>query len=84
MSKVVAEAREQVRELILNALGEAVAAGELPAEPIPAFGIEVPGDRAHGDLSANVAMVSARAFKRAPRQIADAVAAHLVLDGTYF
>lgn len=84
MSKVVTETREQMRELILNALGEAIAAGELPAEPIPAFGIEVPGDRAHGDLSANVAMVSARAFKRSPRQIADSVAAHLVLNGTYF
>ena len=83
MSKVVAEAREQVRERILSALGEAIAAGELPAEPMPAFGIEVPGDRAHGDLSANVAMVSARAFKRAPRQIADCIAAHLMLKGTY-
>ena len=50
---------------------------------MPAFGIEVPGDRAHGDLSANVAMVSARAFKRAPRQIADCIAAHLMLKGTY-
>ena len=50
MSKVVEQARDQVRDRILQALGGAVAAGELPAEPIPDFGIEVPGDRAHGAL----------------------------------
>ncbi len=83
MSRIVEESRRQVRDVIMRALGEAVAAGELPAEPIPAFGIEVPGDRAHGDLSANAAMASARAFKRAPRQIADILLAHMRLEGTY-
>ncbi|MGI6263988.1 MAG: arginine--tRNA ligase [Acutalibacteraceae bacterium] len=84
MSTVVQTARDQVRELILNALGEAVAAGELPAEPIPSFGVEVPGDRAHGDLSANAAMVSARAFKLPPRRIAEIVSSHLRVEDTYF
>ena len=35
MSTVVTQANEQPREAILAALGEAVAAGELPGEPIP-------------------------------------------------
>lgn len=83
MSKVVEQARDQVRDRILQALGGAVAAGELPAEPIPDFGIEVPGDRAHGDLSANAAMVSARALKLPPRKIAEILAAHLSLEDTY-
>ena len=67
MSQIVEAAHQQVREVLLRALGEAVAAGELPNEPIPAFAVEVPGDRAHGDLAANIAMVSARALHRAPR-----------------
>lgn len=83
MSKVVETARTQVRELVINALGEAVAAGELAAEPMPAFGIEVPGDRAHGDLSANAAMVSARAFKLPPRKIAEIILSHIRVEGTY-
>ncbi len=83
MSKVVENARNQVRELVMNAMGAAVAAGEFPAEPIPAFGIEVPGDRAHGDLSANAAMVSARAFKLPPRKIAEIILSHIDLQDTY-
>ena len=83
MAKAVKTAENQLRQAVLDALGQAVAAGELPAEPIPAFGIEVPAARAHGDLAANVAMVSARALHRAPRQIAEAILAHLSLTGTY-
>ena len=83
MAKAVKTAENQLRQAVLDALGQAVAAGELPAEPIPAFGIEVPADRAHGDLAANVAMVSARSLHRAPRQIAEAILAHLSLEGTY-
>ncbi len=83
MSKVVTIANEQVKEAILTALGAAVAAEELPAEPIPAFTIEIPGDRAHGDLAANAAMVSARAFRQAPRKIAETILKHMDLTGTY-
>ena len=53
MAKAVKTAENQLRQAVLDALGQAVAAGELPAEPIPAFGIEVPADRAHGDLAAS-------------------------------
>ena len=83
MSTVVTQANEQLREAILAALGEAVAAGELPGEPIPAFVIEIPAARSHGDLAANVAMVSARAFRQSPRKIAETIAAHLNLAGTF-
>lgn len=83
MSKVVFSTEQQLRETVLSALGAAIAAGELPAEPIPAFAIEIPADRKNGDLACNVAMVSARALHLAPRKIADIIAAHMVLDGTY-
>ena len=84
MSKLVQQATDELSEAILSAVGRAVAAGELPAEPMPAFTLEVPADRAHGDWSANAALVSARAFRLPPRKIAERITKQLVLDGTYF
>ncbi|MBR6548659.1 MAG: arginine--tRNA ligase [Clostridia bacterium] len=72
----------ELRQAILDALGKAVADGKLPAEPIPEFKIEVPADRTHGDYAANVAMVSARAFRMAPRAIAEIIVANLDLNTT--
>lgn len=72
----------EIRNAILDALGQAVADGGLPAEPIPEFKIEIPADRTHGDYAANVAMVSARAFRMAPRAIAEAIVSRLDLSST--
>ncbi len=84
MSVIVKKAEDQLRGVLTAAAQAAVAAGELPDQPLPEYVIEVPADRKNGDLAANVAMVSAKAFHAAPRKIADTLAAHLVLDGTYF
>lgn len=84
MSKLVEQSTMDLRTLIIEAIGRAVAAGQLPAQPIPDFTIEVPADRSHGDWATNVAMVSAKAFKLPPRKIAESIAAHLVLDNSYF
>ena len=84
MKNPIAEAQEQVREVLLGAIGRCVAAGTLPAEPIPAFTVESPADPKNGDFATNAAMVSARAFRMAPRKIAEAIEAELVLAGTYF
>ena len=84
MSKLVKEAENQLKEAILEAIGTAVSLGELPCEPIPAFGVEIPGDRAHGDLSTNAAMVSAKAFRAPPGKIAATISKFIVLDGTLF
>lgn len=78
------DAQKQLNQVIVESLGRAVSAGKLPAEPIPAFRIEVPGDTSHGDFAANVAMVSARAFKLPPRKIAEIIASELDLSNTYF
>ncbi len=78
------DAQKQLNEMIVESLGRAVAAGKLPAEPIPAFRIEVPGDTSHGDFAANVAMVSAKAFKLPPRKIAEIIASELDLNNSYF
>lgn len=84
MSDTVKKATEQLHSLIIDALGRAVAEGELPEEAIPAFNIEIPANRDNGDYSTNLAFVCAKAFRCAPRKIADAVAKHIDLNGTYF
>ena len=84
MSKLVKQATNELHTLIVDALGKAVAEGEIPAEPIPAFNIEVPANRDNGDYSSNIAFVCAKVFRCAPRKIADLVAKHIELDGTYF
>ena len=67
MRNLVAEAKSQYRELIEKAVKAAVFAGELPEGEIPEFIIEIPADTKNGNLASNVAMVSARAFRKAPR-----------------
>ena len=83
MSKLVNEVQQQIREAIISAIGRAVSNTELPCEAIPDFNIEVPSDSKNGDYSSNVAMVSARAFKSAPRKIAEVISSHLLFDGTF-
>ncbi len=84
MSMVVEKATNQLKNAVMEALGAAIAAEELPSAPIPPFTVEIPADRAHGDYAANVAMVSAKAFRQPPRKIAESILRHLDLSGTYF
>lgn len=84
MSVLVKETQRELRQRIIEALGRAVANGELPAEPIPDFIIEKPANSANGDFSANVALAGAKAFKKAPRMIAESIAANLDLGDTLF
>lgn len=84
MSKLVKETEATLREKIMDALGEAVAEGELDAVPMPAFIIEVPKDKTNGDYSSNVAMAGAKCFRKAPRQIAEIIVSHIDLGDTLF
>lgn len=65
---------EQVREAIANA---AVAAGLASREELPVFVLEVPKDKAHGDLATNAAMQLTKLAKKNPKQIAEELIAHL-------
>ncbi len=84
MINTIANAKKDVKEIIMNALGALVGKGQLPAEPIPAFAIEIPNDKSHGDFSSNAALVSAKAFKQNPRNIAGMIIENAVLTGTPF
>lgn len=84
MSNLLSDAKEQLQAMITEALGRCVAAQTLPAEPIPAFQVEIPADTSHGDFACNAAMISAKAFRMAPRKIAEALKEEIRFEDTYF
>ncbi|MCI2046461.1 MAG: arginine--tRNA ligase [Faecalibacterium sp.] len=70
-------ALDEARALLTQAAKAAMAAGALPEAELPAFIVEIPADTKNGDIASNLAMAGARAWHKAPRQIADALLAHL-------
>ena len=83
MSKIVNETHQQIRQVILDAMGKAVSAGTLPAEPVCDFKIEVPADNKNGDFSSNVAMMSTKTLRMNPRKIGEIILENIDLKGTY-
>jgi len=73
MSDLINQASLQLNEMIMDALGTLTAEEAIPAVPIPAFTIEIPADKSHGDFAANTAMVCAKAFRLPPRKIAELI-----------
>lgn len=84
MSNLIAAASQQAEGLLQKAFSTAMERGLLPQGEIPSFTIEIPADTSHGDFASNAAMVSARAFKSAPRKIAEALCGVLDLEGSFF
>ena len=84
MSKIVKKTEIELKNIIEQAVKKAVSNGALPEAEMPQFNIEKPANKDNGDYSTNVAMAGARAFKKAPRMIADAIASCIDLDGTAF
>lgn len=69
---------EQINQALKEAIAEAIiAAGLAQKEDIPALVLEVPKDKAHGDLATNAAMQLSRVAKKNPRQIAEELIGHL-------
>ncbi|MEF2968995.1 arginine--tRNA ligase [Paenibacillus sp. M1] len=69
---------EQINQAVKDAVFEAIAtAGLAQREEIPAVVLEVPKDKAHGDLATNAAMQLSRIAKKNPRQIAEEILSHL-------
>ena len=80
----VLTAKNEANEIILAAVGKAVAQGELPSEPLPNFKIEIPADVKNGDFATNVAMVGAKALRLPPRKIAEVIVNAVDCEGTIF
>ena len=77
-------AKDQIAALVRTAYLKAVDVGTLPLSEKMSFPVEIPRDAAHGDYSCTFAMAAARELHMAPRKIAEAVCAQLVLEGSYF
>lgn len=84
MTNLISDAFIQAKELVMKAMGELVADGTFPSEPVPAFNTEIPADSKNGDVSTNAAMVCARPFRNNPRKIAEAIVSKIDLNGSYF
>ena len=84
MSKIDKKTEIELKNIIEQAVKKAVSNGALPEAEMPQFNIEKPANKDNGDYSTNVAMAGARAFKKAPRMIAEAIVSCIDLDGTAF
>lgn len=84
MSKIFKKTEIELKNIIELAVKKAVSNGALPEAEMPQFNIEKPANKDNGDYSTNVAMAGARAFKKAPRMIAEAIVSCIDLDGTAF
>lgn len=84
MSNLIGEAFQQAEQLLKNAFTAAMEKEQLPQGEIPAFTVEIPADTSHGDFASNAAMVSAKAFRSAPRKIAEALCENLELENSFF
>ncbi len=69
--------KERLNHLIEAALEAARADGTLELETLPAPGLERPRDAANGDWASTVAMRTSKLAHKAPREVAEAVIAHL-------
>jgi arginyl-tRNA synthetase len=74
--------RTQVREAVARAWRQAIETGALPAadDGLPAVEIERPAKPEFGDFAANLAMKLARPYRRAPLDIARALADAIAAD----
>ena len=70
MTNPLCNIKEKVREAIVHAI---VSAKLVTQEQIPIISLEVPRDKAHGDLSTNIAMRLARLTSTNPRQVAQVI-----------
>jgi arginyl-tRNA synthetase len=73
--------KEQLAEIITQALEAAKASGELALETVPAVTLEMPKQKSHGDWATSVALGLARTLGMNPREVAGKIVAHLPIGG---
>lgn len=83
MRNITEEIRQQINNSVLEAVGRAIKAGELPQLEIDQITIEIPREKGHGDFSTNIAMQITKVAKKAPRLIAETIIKNMELTGTY-
>ncbi|MBQ7714060.1 MAG: arginine--tRNA ligase [Oscillospiraceae bacterium] len=81
---MIQNAKDQLAALTREAYRAAAAAGELPEGVETPVSVEIPKDAANGDYTTTFCLAAAKAMKKSPREVAQAIAAHIALDGSYF
>lgn len=74
---------QKIEQNLAQAAEQAKASGELTFEGLPAYVLEEPRERQHGDLATNLAMLLTKQAKRSPRDIAGILLKHLNTEGTW-
>lgn len=67
------DTKDLLIQAIKDAVAKAIETKTLPEGELPAVVLEVPPKKELGDFASNIAMQSARAFRIAPRKIAEAI-----------
>jgi len=80
MRDIKKKVQDELRQIIVKAIGKAIDEKALNVSEIPEFHIEVPQDPNHGDFAANVAMLMAREARMAPRKIAEIIVSQMDVD----
>ncbi len=80
MANLIIKVIEDLKISLAQSINEAIKDGKLLDNKIPDINIEIPADRAHGELSTNIAMVSARVFRNSPLNIAKIILDNLIVD----
>ncbi|MCI9467347.1 MAG: arginine--tRNA ligase [Ruminiclostridium sp.] len=84
MANLIQYAKDQIKALTEGAWAAAAAAGALPEGVSLKGAVEIPKDPQNGDYASSYAMATAKAAKRNPRELAQALADHMDLTGTIF
>ena len=83
MINMIQNAKEQVLQLTLDALKKANAEGLLPQVDVTPS-VEIPKDTSNGDYTTTFCLAAAKKMRMNPRQVAQILMDHMVLDGSYF
>ena len=74
MQSVLENVKNNIIKAIEQAAQKARDEGKLGFDTLPAFVLEVPREKEHGDFATNIAMLLTRQARMAPRQIAETIA----------
>ncbi|MCL1805422.1 MAG: arginine--tRNA ligase [Clostridiales bacterium] len=69
--------KDDIRREVLAAVSRAVSEGRLPDIPAPAFTVDAPRDKNHGDFAVNIAMIMSKPAAMPPRAIAQVIAGYM-------
>ncbi|NLI11444.1 MAG: arginine--tRNA ligase, partial [Peptococcaceae bacterium] len=79
MSGIVDEIRVNLSKALESSLQAARAGGSIKVEQVPAFSVEVPREKEHGDFATNLALLLAKPARMAPRKAAEILAQNFSL-----